>query len=111
LKKDIKPLTDALDVVEKLQGVRYNWRAPDEREVGKDLPLPLDKPQIGFIAQDVEKLVPQAVIINEKTGIYSLDLPKLVPLLVEAVKEQQTEMKVQQDEIEALKAAQAKAQP
>jgi hypothetical protein len=99
LKKDIKPLTDALDVVEKLQGVRYNWRAPEDREVGKDMPLPLDKPQIGFIAQDVEKLVPQAVIIDEKTGIYKLDLVKMMPLLVEGMKEQQNAFKEQQAEI------------
>jgi hypothetical protein len=106
LKTKIVPITGALGVIEKLQGVRYHWRAPNEREVGKKMPLPLNEPQIGFIAQDVEKLVPEAVNVNNRTGIYSLQESKIVPLLVEAMKEQQVEIEALHDEIAKLKDAQ-----
>ena len=61
LKKDVTPIANALALVEQLQGVRYRWRSPAEREVGKDMKLPLDQPQLGFLAHAVEKVAPEAV--------------------------------------------------
>lgn len=61
LKRDVHPVTGALGLVERLQGVRYRWRPVSERTVGKNLTLPLDEPQIGFLAQDLEKVLPEAV--------------------------------------------------
>ena len=105
LKKDVTPITGALAVVEQLQGVRYRWRPVAEREVGKDLKLPLDEPQIGFIAQDVEKVVPEAVDAPKpgSNDVYSLKETKLIPVLVEAIKEEAATAKEQQAEIEALR--------
>jgi len=44
LKKDIKPISNALDKVLQLQGVRFNWKDTN-------------KPSIGLISQDVEKIL------------------------------------------------------
>ena len=55
------PITGALATVERLQGVRYRWLPAGERPIGKALDLPVDKPQIGFLAQAVQKVVPEAV--------------------------------------------------
>jgi hypothetical protein len=86
LKKDIVTITDGLATVEKLRGVHFNWRAPEERDIGQGLNLQVGTPQIGFIAQEVEKVLPEAVVIG-KDGIHSLEESKMTPVLVEAVKE------------------------
>jgi len=44
--------------------------------------------RIGFIAQEVEKVIPEAVGKDEE-GIYSVEYDAILPLLVEALKEQQ----------------------
>jgi len=94
LKTDVTPITGALGVVERLQGVHFTWRKPGDRTVGKTISLPIGKPDIGFIAQDVAKVVPEAVDApkDPTTEVYSLKDDKLIPLLVEAIKEQQAEI-------------------
>jgi hypothetical protein len=71
-KKDIIPLTgsEALNTVCQLQGVHYTLDG---------------KPSVGFLAQEVEKVLPQAVLVTN--GTYAIDYSKIIPLLVEAVKE------------------------
>ncbi|MEL6987982.1 MAG: hypothetical protein AAGK97_09135, partial [Bacteroidota bacterium] len=57
----------------------------------------------GFIAQDVEKIVPEAVSYDEENDVYSMNYSAIIPLLVEGMKEQQKMIKAQQKEIENLK--------
>ena len=57
LKENIKPIESALDKVSKLQGVTFDWKKSDSI---------LDiKEDIGFIAQDVQKVIPELVRNNE----------------------------------------------
>ncbi len=74
LKENIKTISNALDAVLKLRGVEFNWK-----EGGKD--------DLGVIAQEVEKVYPQLVRVNEKTGMKSVAYDRLVGPLIEAVKE------------------------
>lgn len=105
LKRDIRPLGDALGIVRKLEGVRYNWRTPEERSVGKALVLPVGQPQIGFIAQDLEKVVPEAVVApSGEDAVYSVKESALIPVLVEAIKEQQKQIDELKAQIAQLKA-------
>lgn len=76
LKKDVHPISGALDSIAKINGVTFNWK--DETK-GKG-------EQIGVIAQDVEKVLPQIVFTGNE-GMKSVDYAKLTPVLVEAVKE------------------------
>src|SRR5258706_5009988 len=88
LKKNVMPIIDALSTEEKLRGIRFTWRAPIERDVGKTLDLPTEAPQVGFVAQDVRAVLPEAVTIAEgEEAIMSMQESKIVPLLVEAIKE------------------------
>ena len=82
-KKDVEPLTSSLDKVTRLKGVSYLWKTDEHpgRGFGKGK-------QIGLIAQDVEKVVPELVTTDDK-GYKSISYDKLVPVLVEAIKEQQ----------------------
>ncbi|MDZ4662235.1 MAG: tail fiber domain-containing protein, partial [Pseudomonadota bacterium] len=77
LKEDIQPLEDSLDNILKLQGVSYNWI--DKEKYGQSQ-------QIGLIAQDLEKVYPQAVITDSKSGLKSVAYDHLVAPLIEAFK-------------------------
>jgi hypothetical protein len=95
-KKDITPLTNALNNVMQLRGVYYFWKTKEFPE--KQFP---DTRQIGFIAQELEKVYPE-VVFTDKDGYKSVDYSRLTPILVEAIKEQQKIIQKQQEEINAL---------
>lgn len=99
IKKDIVPFKNGLEILKKLNGVKYNYRQDLEKEYGLS-----EQPQIGVIAQDVEKVLPELVCEDDE-GIKGVAYDKLTVVLIEAVKEQQVLIEQQQQEIEALKAA------
>lgn len=76
-KENITPLVGSLDNILKIQGVSYDWI--DKKSFN-------DKHQIGFIAQDLEKIYPEVVKTDEKTGFKSVMYDKLVAPVIEAVK-------------------------
>jgi hypothetical protein len=82
-KKNFRPLDNAMAQVMQVEGVRYDWRRDEFPEHNFS-----DKNQMGFIAQDLEKLFPEMVITDSK-GYKSVDYARITPLLVEALKEQQ----------------------
>jgi hypothetical protein len=108
LKTNIKPVTGGLALIERLNPVHYDWRKPEDRSVGQNLKLPVGERQIGFIAQEVEEVIPEAVTAPARDGaeIYSLKQESLIPVLVAAIKELRAEVRAQRDQIEALKAKQ-----
>ena len=101
LKQDIAPLRNALDSVCQLRGVTFEWSRqghPDELvRAGR---------QIGFIAQEVEQVLPELVGQDQK-GIRAVSYSHMVPVLVEAIKEQRQrteQIAVEKEtEIQALK--------
>jgi len=115
LKKNIVPINDALAIVEKLRGVRFDWREAKERSVGQELNLPVKTPQIGFVAQDVKSVLPEAVTARAG-GLLSMQENKIVPVLVEAVKrlvaietEDRRTIRSLQSQVAALKQVQGKS--
>ncbi len=87
-KKDVQPLTHALDKVTHLQGVSYEWRRDEFPDKHFD-----EGPQLGFIAQAVEKVLPEAVRTDAQ-GYKAVAYEKLTAVMNEAVKEQQTEIDI-----------------
>lgn len=88
LKENIAPLENALQKVSALEGVSFSWK-PGTFKAGQN--------DIGLIAQDVESVVPE-VVVTGSDGFKSIDYSRLVPLLINAIHEQQ-------QEIDALKEA------
>ncbi|MCF8258143.1 MAG: tail fiber domain-containing protein [Flavobacteriales bacterium] len=86
LKKNIAPISGALDKVMAIQGVTYNWRKEIPANEGLD-----DGLQYGLIAQELEKIIPELVDTDEE-GWKSVEYSHLVPVLIEALKEQQAEI-------------------
>jgi hypothetical protein len=85
LKDNVVELENALDKVTKLRGVEYDWNAGSRK----------GQHDIGFIAQEVEKILPE--IVREKQwmddNIYkTVDYEKVVAVLVEAIKELKVEI-------------------
>jgi hypothetical protein len=96
-KKNIATLPNALATVQKLRGVQYNWKhaAGEPHPSGKKFASGL---QTGFIAQEVEQVVSTAVRTDEN-GWKSVAYTQLTPFVVEAVKEQQSEIDVLQGQL------------
>ncbi|HOP00070.1 MAG TPA: tail fiber domain-containing protein [Bacteroidales bacterium] len=113
LKKNIFPLSGAMEKINNLQGVSYEWKSDqelDQLNLIKSSNRKADDPrhfnfpsgkQIGLIAQDVEKVIPE-LVMTDPEGIKSVDYIKMVPLLIEAIKEQQKQIESQNRKIEQL---------
>jgi hypothetical protein len=86
LKTNIKPLESSLDKIMKLQGVSFTWK--DNTDASKMTGI---KDDIGFIAQDVQEILPELVRKNDN-GLLSLRDKGITALLVEAIKEQQRQI-------------------
>lgn len=81
LKTNVVPVTDALDIVNQLNPVFYDWDRSNPKASGFE-----DKHQVGFIAQEVEKVLPE--VVNKGEDSYrSLEYGKIVSVVVAAVKE------------------------
>jgi hypothetical protein len=98
LKRNVETIADALARVTALRGVTYTWR----RDEFPQLHLG-DGRQVGFIAQDVELILPE-VVHTGPDDLMAIDYAKLTPLLVEAIKEQQAEIAADREVIRELRA-------
>jgi hypothetical protein len=90
LKENITPIENALDKVKSLTGVEFDWIEETKHVHG------YEGHDVGIIAQDVQAVLPTAVRTNQ-TGYLSVRYEKMIALLVEAMKEQQTQI----DELKA----------
>ena len=88
LKTNIETISDALNKALSLRGVTY-----DRIDSGEH--------QIGVIAQEVEKIIPEVVIDNN--GTKSVAYGNIVAVLIEAIKEQQVQINELRSEIDILK--------
>jgi uncharacterized coiled-coil protein SlyX len=80
LKENIQPIKNALSKVELISGNTYDWKEGFENihpHKGND---------IGVIAQEIEKILPQ-VVIERENGYKAVDYEKIIPLLIESIKE------------------------
>jgi chromosome segregation ATPase len=77
-----------------VRGVNYFFRTDDFPTHGFPANL-----QSGFIAQEVEELIPEAVSTDSTSGMKRMSYKSVTPYLVEAVKEQQERIEGQQERI------------
>ena len=74
-----------------LAPVSYNWKT-----------TPAVDTQIGLIAQDARKEIPEIVSGNEQTGTLSINYTELIPVLINAIKEQQQRIDALEKRIQSL---------
>jgi len=94
LKKNIQPIQNALSDIKKINAISYDWKDTNTRS---------NKNQIGFLAQEVEQVYPQ-LASTDKDGKKAVSYTHMVPVLLEAIKEQQTEMNTMKSRIDQLEA-------
>ena len=77
LKKDIEIVTNPLELLSQIKGVKFTWKESEEKSAG-------------VIAQDIEKVLPELVIGKE--GDKSVNYSGLIGVLIEAIKELKAEV-------------------
>jgi hypothetical protein len=98
LKDNIKPITGSLDTIKQIRGVEFDWN--NKKDNVHD---------IGFIAQEIEKipqlnsLVSTQQFVDNETEYKVVSYEKLIPHIVESVKDQQKQIEELQREIKKLK--------
>ncbi|MCA6362301.1 MAG: tail fiber domain-containing protein [Bacteroidetes bacterium] len=91
-KTDIKTIENPMDRIMKMRGTSYIFNAPGAEEGTPGVQ------QIGFIAQELEQVVPEAVAKGDD-GIYAVNYGAITPLLVEGMKVQQQQIVTQEQKI------------
>ncbi len=94
LKKEVRPLMGALGKMLQLQGRTYRWKDPEQHGGAAGV-------QMGLIGQEVEKVFPEWVTVNEK-GYRSLGEIGFDALTIEAIRELKQLAEAQQRRIEEL---------
>ena len=82
-KENIKNINSSLDKVLSLQGSVFNWKTKEYSD--KNFP---EGDHFGMVAQDLEKVLPE-VVYTDADGMKSVAYNELIPVLIEAIKEQQ----------------------
>lgn len=90
LKTNITTLEYGLNEVLKLKPVTYNWIKDD-----------LGNKKIGFLAQDLKDVLPEVVVGSEETK-YGVRYTEIIPVLVNAIQEQNKIIKSLEEKIDAL---------
>lgn len=90
-KLNIHPLTVEESKVLKLKPVHYHWKSD-----------PNGQAKIGFLAQQVQKIVPQVVMNDEKSGTLGINYSEMVPVLISLLQKQQKKLDELNKELKAL---------
>ena len=85
-KTNIRQISDAFEKVEALHAVTFDWKQAEYPDINFD-----DARQVGLIAQEVRKVLPEAVT-EDSNGYLSVAYSSLIPLLIEGMKEQQKQI-------------------
>ena len=83
LKDNLSPITNSLEKVGQLKGYEFDWNDKQVVHSGHD---------VGVIAQEVEKVVPEIVETREHDGYKAVKYEKLVPLLINAINDLKAEI-------------------
>ena len=96
-KTNLQPIKNAMNLIEQLNPVYYNWiiHYTDSEGHLKNSSSVMTTKDIGLIAQDVYKVIPEIVRKpeDESKSEWSLDYARLTPVLIQAFKEQAAETK------------------
>lgn len=78
-KKELQPFVDGLNIIKQLRPIAFKWKSSDT-------------PDVGFGAEDVEKIDPLFVTYNQKGEVEGVKYDRLSVVFVNAIKEHQTKI-------------------
>ena len=85
LKDNVRPIESAIFKVQQIRGVEFDWNEKSPgwaRERGHD---------VGVVAQEIQKVLPE-IVTERKNGYLGVDYKRIVPLLIESIKELKEEV-------------------
>lgn len=95
-KKDITPIENSYSLIERLNPVTYSYKTNEFKDRNFS-----DKPIYGFIAQEIKEVLPN-VVRKERDGYYSVNYIAVIPILTQAIKEQQQTIKALEEKVAIL---------
>ncbi len=95
-KDEIAPLDNGLDSILKIDAYKYFYKTEEFPEMNFS-----NKKQIGFIAQELEKVLPEVVKTDDK-GYKSVNYAQVTPMLLQGIKELNSVVEQQSNVIETL---------
>jgi hypothetical protein len=102
LKEDVHAIERARELLRTLHGVHYRWKKDAQAKFGTSAGA-----DVGLLAQDVQRVLPEAVI-TLPDGTLTVNYDKVIPLLVEALKAQDTKLQQLEASEARLKALEAR---
>ena len=98
LKKDVKPITQAIEKISKIRGVSFSWK-----KNSNIIPPKTTTRDIGFIAQELELVLPEVVLGNdERGGMLSVKYKDIIVMCIEAIKEQSNLINIKEKKLNKL---------
>ena len=85
-KDNIFIIDNPIDKIKKISGVEFDWNEEAPEWTKSETQVPLH--DVGVIAQEVQKIIPEAVKVRADKSL-AVDYKRLIPLLIEGIKEQQ----------------------
>lgn len=92
IKTNIKPLENTLDKIKKIKSVSYNLKDEYSKNPNETNTNITSKDEIGFLAQNLLETYPELVIKRDDIGHYTVNYIGMIPVLLDAIKEQQVEI-------------------
>ena len=93
LKDNIQPIENPLEKMEKIGGYTFVWNDKQSTYKGED---------IGVVAQEIQSVLPE-IVATRANGYLGVKYEKIVPLLIESIKENTKQIKELKQEINEIK--------
>ena len=102
LKENVTNIENAIEKVQQMRGVEFDWTDEYLDAKGGEDDYFVRKHDVGVIAQEVEQVLPEVVATREN-GIKAVKYDRITSLLIEAIKEQQSQIEMLKSEIKELR--------
>ena len=89
LKDNIQPIENPLEKMDKIGGYTFDWNDKQSTYKGKD---------VGVVAQEIQSVLPE-IVAGRANGYLGVKYEKIVPLLIESIKENTKKIKELEEEI------------
>ncbi len=105
LKENFRDIENPLEKLLQVKGFKYDFINQEQEnesllsEVERQKQSEMRKDRLGFVAQDLEKLFPEAVHYDEDADKYYVEYNAIIPVIVEAMKEQQAQIEELKNEL------------
>jgi len=99
LKTNISQIQDSLNKVNSINGITFDWNEEGQKSRQSEEEVFGNRREAGVIAQEIEEVLPE-VVVTRKDGYKAVRYEKLVPLLIEAIKELTAKVEMLESKVE-----------